>query len=140
MNKRKRKLIITSALVILTILAFGIFVNSFASTTQATNSATALDVNELQPNFDKNSSSSKAIINVTRKVLEILQVLGIAIGLVMLVIIGIKYITSAGNKDDGPEIKTVIKNYIFGAFLIFGATGILTVIQQVVAQFDTAIY
>lgn len=138
MNKKKRKLIIAALLVLALTFAFAIFTNSYA-TTEAPNTATAIDVNSLQPSFNKNSSSSKTIINVTRKVLEILQVLGIAIGLIMLVIIGIKYITSAGNKDEGPEIKDVIKKYIFGAFLIFGATGILTVIQQIVAQFDTAI-
>ncbi len=138
MNKKKRKLIIATLLVLALTFAFAIFTNSYA-TTEAPNTATAIDVNSLQPSFNKNSSSSKTIINVTRKVLEILQVLGIAIGLIMLVIIGIKYITSAGNKDEGPEIKDVIKKYIFGAFLIFGATGILTVIQQIVAQFDTAI-
>lgn len=78
---------------------------------------------------------SNPIIAVSRKILSILQLLGVAIGLIMLVLIGIKFIVA----KDKPDIKETAKNYIFGAFCIFGATGILSVIQQLVNEFNSLI-
>lgn len=53
----------------------------------------------------------------------------------MLIVIGIRSILNAGGKDR-PDIKKVAIDYVFGAICIFGATGILTFIQQLVAQFQ----
>lgn len=78
---------------------------------------------------------SNPIISVSRKVLSILQLLGVAIGLIMLVLTGIKFIVA----KDKPDIKETATNYIFGAFCIFGATGILSVIQQVVNEFNALV-
>ena len=94
-----------------------------------------VDVRELQPSANNEEVSKQNMIKLTRKVLEILQLIGIAVGLVMIVIIGIKSIISAGGKDR-PDIKNVVIDYVFGAICIFGATGILTSIQQLVAQFQ----
>lgn len=86
---------------------------------------------------DTNKRSSKAVIGISRNLIELLQLIGIAIALIMLVIIGIRYIINADKEK--PDIKQVALNYVFGAFCIFGATTILTFIQRIVIQFKDAV-
>lgn len=81
------------------------------------------------------SDRDNPIIAVSRKVLTILQLVGVALGLIMLVVLGIQFIVA----KDKPNIKETIINYLFGAFCIFGATGILSVIQQLVNEFNSLV-
>lgn len=99
-------------------------------------SASATDPNlleEMKPVITPDRDNP--IIAVSRKVLSVLQLVGVAVGLIMLVILGIKFIAS----KDKPDIKETAINYLFGAFCIFGATGILSVIQQLVNEFNALI-
>ena len=128
MKKKSLKILLS----ILLVMAF-LMPMAFAASGQI--QGNTVDVRELQPSANNEEVSKQNMIKLTRKVLEILQLIGIAIGLVMIVIIGIKSIISAGGKDR-PDIKNVIIDYVFGAICIFGATGILTSIQQLVAQFQ----
>ena len=128
MNKKSLKILLS----ILLVMAF-VMPMAFAASGQI--QGNTVDVRELQPSANNEEVSKQNMIKLTRKVLEILQLIGIAVGLVMIVIIGIKSIISAGGKDR-PDIKNVVIDYVFGAICIFGATGILTSIQQLVAQFQ----
>ncbi len=128
MKKKSLKILLS----ILLVMAF-VMPMAFAASGQI--QGNTVDVRELQPSANNEEVSKQNMIKLTRKVLEILQLIGIAVGLVMIVIIGIKSIISAGGKDR-PDIKNVVIDYVFGAICIFGATGILTSIQQLVAQFQ----
>lgn len=128
MKKKSLKILLS----ILLLMAF-LMPMAFAASGQI--QGNTVDVRELQPSANNEEVSKQNMIKLTRKVLEILQLIGIAVGLVMIVIIGIKSIISAGGKDR-PDIKNVVIDYVFGAICIFGATGILTSIQQLVAQFQ----
>ena len=128
MKKKSLKILLS----ILLVMAF-LMPMAFAASGQI--QGNTVDVRELQPSANNEEVSKQKMIKLTRKVLEILQLIGIAVGLVMIVIIGIKSIISAGGKDR-PDIKNVVIDYVFGAICIFGATGILTSIQQLVAQFQ----
>lgn len=121
--------------ILLSILLVMAFLMPMAFATSGQIQGNTVDVRELQPSANNEEVSKQNMIKLTRKVLEILQLIGIAVGLVMIVIIGIKSIISAGGKDR-PDIKNVVIDYVFGAICIFGATGILTSIQQLVAQFQ----
>ena len=128
MKKKSLKILLS----ILLVMAF-LMPMAFAASGQI--QGNTVDVRQLQPSANNEEVSKQNMIKLTRKVLEILQLIGIAVGLVMIVIIGIKSIISAGGKDR-PDIKNVVIDYVFGAICIFGATGILTSIQQLVAQFQ----
>ena len=128
MKKKSLKILLS----ILLVMAF-VMPMAFAASGQI--QGNTVDVRELQPSANNEEVSKQNMIKLTRKVLEILQLIGIAVGLVMIVIIGIKSIISAGGKDR-PDIKNVVIDYVFGAICIFGATGILKSIQQLVAQFQ----
>lgn len=93
-----------------------------------------ISVEQIAPNAEVLNPTQTGVVNITQKILGLLQVLAVAIALVMLIVIGIKAILNAGGKDR-TKIKDVAIDYVFGAACIFGATGILTFIQQIVAQF-----
>ena len=62
------------------------------------------------------------------KVLGIAQAVGIASGVIFLVILGIKYMTSS--TDDKATIKEKLVPYLIGAVLMFGGSAILGMIAK----------
>ncbi len=76
------------------------------------------------------------IRNVIGAVLNIVRIIGAAVAISMLMIIACKYIiASAGDRAD---IKKYAVNYIIGALILFGASGILTIIQNFIESGLTA--
>ena len=82
---------------------------------------------------------SKANTTVTDKagsimntIIGVVQVIGIAIAVIMLIFVAIKYLTSAPN--DKAEIKKHAVVYVVGAIVLFGASGILGIIKQFAGQ------
>lgn len=61
-------------------------------------------------------------------ILAIVQVVAIATAVIMLIVLAIKYISSAPN--DKAEIKKHAVIYVVGAILLFGASGILQLIKS----------
>lgn len=109
-----------------------------ATTTQAPQGTTqANTITSLDGNIDTSSKAARTIIGVSKTLLELLQLIGIAVGLIMLVIIGIRFILKSDKEK--PDFKNVAMNYIFGAICIFGATTILTFIQKIAIQFKNAV-
>jgi len=60
--------------------------------------------------------------------IAIMQVIGVSIALIMLIGIAIKYMTSSPN--DRAELKKHMVPYIFGAFFIFGAVTIISILKN----------
>ncbi len=111
-----------------------------ATTTQApqgTTQANTIATLDGNGNIDTSSKAARTIIGVSKTLLELLQLIGIAVGLIMLVIIGIRFILKSDKEK--PDFKNVAMNYIFGAICIFGATTILTFIQKIAIQFKNAV-
>ena len=85
-------------------------------------------------NFKGNSVTSttggNAIKNIVSAVLGIVRTAGAAVAVVILMTIGAKYmIASAGDRAD---IKKYAVNYIIGAIILFGTSGILSIVQNFV--------
>ena len=75
------------------------------------------------------SKSSQTFLN---SVLGIVQVVAVSVAVIMLIILGIKYISAApGEKAD---IKQGAMIYVVGAILMFGATLIIQVIKGFTGQ------
>ena len=111
-----------------------------ATTTQApqgTTQANTIATLDGNGNIDTSSKAARTIIGLSKTLLELLQLIGIAVGLIMLVIIGIRFILKSDKEK--PDFKNVAMNYIFGAICIFGATTILTFIQKIAIQFKNAV-
>lgn len=76
----------------------------------------------------KNADATKVSKSILEDVISVIRIVAAAIAIVILVIIACKYIlASAGDRAD---IKKYAVNYIIGAIILFGASGILSVIKK----------
>lgn len=138
----KKKTLKKVVVILMVLMQLVIISNSVlgATTTQApqgTTQANTIATLDGNGNIDTSSKAARTIIGVSKTLLELLQLIGIAVGLIMLVIIGIRFILKSDKEK--PDFKNVAMNYIFGAICIFGATTILTFIQKIAIQFKNAV-
>ena len=129
MKKKNFKKVVVLLLVLIQLAIISSTV--FGSTTKVDT------ISSLDGNIDTSSKAARTIIGVSKTLLELLQLIGIAVGLIMLVIIGIRFILKSDKEK--PDFKNVAMNYIFGAICIVGATTILTFIQKIAIQFKNAV-
>lgn len=73
-------------------------------------------------------SGVSSINNITGNVIFIIQMIAFAAAVIMLIFVGIKFITAS--PEGKAEIKKVAIIYIVGAILLFAAGGILGIIQN----------
>ena len=112
MSKKAIK-ILTS--VLLVIMMISISISSFAlEPTDMVGNTSAKGTNEIQ--------------NVGNSVIGILQVVGIVLSVVILIVLGIKYMM--GSAEEKAEYKKTMMPYIVGAALIFAASALAQVIYQ----------
>ena len=76
---------------------------------------------------DTTSSTATAATNITGAILGVVQVIGVAIAVIMLIVLAIKYISAAPN--DKAEIKKHAVVYVVGAVVLFAASGIIGIIR-----------
>ena len=83
------------------------------------------------------TEASNSVTDVANIILGIIQVIAVAVAVIMLTVLGIKYISAA------PEGKADIKKsavvYIVGAVLLFGTTGILQLIKSFANSVSNAV-
>lgn len=86
------------------------------------------DVNYYKPSDEpKNANKIKDIGN---KIIGVLQVIGTGMSVLMLVVIGIKYML--GSVEERAEYKETMKPYLIGAVLVFGITNLLSILNKIV--------
>ena len=105
--------IITILMIILTVISISI-------------SSFALQPNELVGK--NNATGTTEITQVGNSLIGILQVVGIVLSVVILIVIGIKYMM--GSAEEKAEYKKTMMPYIVGAALIFAASAFAQVIYQ----------
>jgi hypothetical protein len=100
--------------------------------TQGTSAFAASNAEEVKKfSGSANVTGSGAIKNIISAVLSVVRTAGAAIAIIILMTIAAKYImASAGDRAD---IKKYAVNYVIGAVILFGATGILGIVQEFVA-------
>ena len=75
-------------------------------------------------------TAGEKVTNTAGQILTIVRIVGMAVAVIMLTILGIKYVAASPNeKADYKEGMTV---YVVGAVLLFGASALLSVIQKFV--------
>ena len=88
-------------------------------------------------NFFKPDSSTDAYDSATATLdatLSVIQVIGIGIAVVMLTVLGIKYMISSSS--DKAEIKKHAVVYVVGAILLFAASGIVQIVKEFSKNFN----
>lgn len=90
-----------------------------------------LDPNTIVPN--DNSGTAAKVQTVAGNILSVVQVVGVAVAIIMLIVLAIKYISSA--PEDKAQIKSHAIVYVVGAVCLFAASGILGLIKNVAGMF-----
>lgn len=68
------------------------------------------------------------VTSISGQILGIVQTVGMAVAVIMLIVLAIKYISAAPN--DKAEIKKHAVVYIVGAVILFAASGIVGIIKD----------
>ena len=71
------------------------------------------------------TTSAKRIVGA---LIDVFQVVGVGVAIIMLVMLAIKYLSAAPNEK--AEIKKSVSIYVLGAVLLFAASGVLEIVQQ----------
>ncbi len=123
-----RKYILNIIIVFLIILlATSVFINIAQAETgfdaaKITKTTTAFDNNEKGKDFSNIAS------DISKNAIAIMRIVGVTIAIVMLLAVAMKYmVSSAGDRAD---IKKHAIVYVIGAMVLFGAVGILGVIDD----------
>ena len=116
---KKQNKIITTVLMILAILC------SLANVVFGTSIISSLS-------GDKTSSVSAAgdMTNLAGKIIGVIQILGIIVAVVVLLVLGIKYMV--GSAEEKAEYKKTMMPYVVGALLIFAASTIVNILYNVI--------
>ena len=117
MSKKTMKILTTIATIILII--------SMGASIVCAQSIGNVDINPDQGNAGD-------ITKVGNQIMGILQVVGILIAVIVLMILGIKYMM--GSAEEKAEYKKTMIPYIVGAVLIFAATTIANAIYSFVSK------
>lgn len=116
---KKQVKIITTILIILTILC------SLANIVFGTTIISSLS-------GDKTSTiTSTGMTNLGAKIIGTIQVVGIIIAVVVLLVLGIKYMI--GSAEEKAEYKKTMMPYVVGALLIFAASTIVNILYNVIS-------
>ena len=117
MNKKMVK-IFTSIIVLMMVISISI-------------SSFALEPGEMTGNTS--AQGTPEIKNVGNSIIGILQVVGIVLSVVILIVLGIKYMM--GSAEEKAEYKKTLMPYVIGAALVFAAS----TIAQIVYNFMQAV-
>ena len=74
------------------------------------------------------SADTSKVIDLGKTIVTIMQTVGIVVAVVVLLILGIKYLM--GSAEEKAEYKKTMIPYVVGAVLIFAATTIVNVVYQ----------
>lgn len=116
----------TAVKILAAMLTILMLVSCMQATVFADNMSTLL--NEFKDPQVENNNAGDAFKKAAKQVIQIVQIVAVAVAVVMLIVLAIKYISSAPN--DKAEIKKHAVIYVVGAILLFGATGVLGLIQK----------
>lgn len=107
-------------LTLVLIMVFSMNVNYISNASKAGDLIDNLDAG-------KTSDADTKIKNIVATVITVVRVVGVAVAIVMLLVVAMKYMTAApGEKAD---IKKSAVVYVVGAVILFAVTGILGIIN-----------
>ena len=92
------------------------------------------DVNAFRPT---NEEVPIEVTNMAGTIINILQVVGIAIAVITLMILGIKYM--AGSVQERAEYKKSMIPYLIGCILLFAIVTIISAVYHLIAPLENSI-
>ena len=80
------------------------------------------------------SADTTKVVNLGATIVTIMQTVGIVVAVVVLLILGIKYMM--GSAEEKAEYKKTMIPYLVGAVLIFASTTIVNVVYNIANGFN----
>lgn len=117
MNTKKICKIISIMLIIITI--FSAFSMVFASDAPI-------------PGPSRPASGTEKVESLAGNVIYIIQIIAFAAGVIMLMFLGVKFVTAS--PEGKAEIKKSAIIYLVGAILLFASGGVLTIVQSLASN------
>lgn len=77
---------------------------------------------------DTSTAAAQSVEDMANTIIGIIQVVAVAVAVIMLIVLAIKYISAA--PEGKAEIKKHAVIYIVGAVLLFGTTGVLQILKD----------
>ncbi|MCI8392928.1 MAG: hypothetical protein HFJ24_02055 [Clostridia bacterium] len=111
-------------LVIMSILCLSLILSCFV----CKSNATGLDILQNPDAYKQSSDDNSGAIEIGNIVVWLVRTVGEAIAVIMLLIIGIKYLL--GSVEEKAEYKQSMWPYVLGAVLIFAGAALTNVIYQ----------
>lgn len=93
-----------------------------------------VDPNLVTGNINTTTNIANKTKDITGTIIGVVQIIGIAVAIIMLIVLAIKYLSSSA--ADKAEIKKHAVVYIVGAICLFGAAGILQLIKTFADQIN----
>lgn len=115
---------------VILILAFCLFMAGLQVIVNATDYSSQMGqlLKDSESYTDKTNTVTK-VNEVTATIITSIRVIGIAVAIVMLLTVAMKYMTAA--PGDKADIKKSAIQYVVGAIVLFGVVGILEIISRV---------
>jgi len=97
----------------------------------------AVDIPGQLETISKGNASANAdeVVNLGATIVTIMQTVGIVVAVVILLILGIKYMI--GSAEEKAEYKKTMIPYLVGAILIFASTTIVNVVYNMANAFNS---
>lgn len=128
MNKIGRKISIFLISIIVFCILGCLSVNVFATSSN-------FDIDKFnETNVSGSNTFSNLVNNSAITAITVARIVCVAIAIVMLLVIAMKYMISA--PGDRADIKKHAINYVIGAFILFGVTGILSILNNISKALD----
>lgn len=118
---------------------------TYASTSTGTDTSSGassssgswLKKEDIKHDFSDTSDASSAATNMLRTMAIVVKVIGVSVAIVMLLVLGMKYMISA--PEEKGEIKKHAIVYVVGALVLFGAVGLLNIIENFASSINVTI-
>ena len=110
------------------IFALIICVSSFAMIITPVLASVDLTWNDVTIEADSTNATAVTTKDIAGQILGVIQIIGVAVAVIMLIVLAIKYISAAPN--DKAEIKKHAVVYVVGAVVLFAASGIIGLIRN----------
>ena len=111
-------------LIVISILCLSLVISSFVYKSNAT----GLDILQNPDAYKSSNDDNSGAIEIGNIIVWLVRTVGEAIAVIMLLIIGIKYIL--GSVEEKAEYKKSMWPYVLGAILIFAGSALTNVIYE----------
>lgn len=124
MSKKVTKSI--TAIVMAIAVMFAVFTVTTLTTQPTVFAGEGITVTDFQGNTT--GTAATKVTDISKNIIGIVQVVGTAVAVVMLVVLGIKYVIASASEK--AEIKKSAPIYVVAAVFIFAAVNILAIVQD----------